>query len=496
MAASRVGCGTRGVRGLVVSGALLALVACSKDGTDASPANGGQTANGGGGGAGGSTGGSSGAAGTASDCLPGTVTADAPLSVRRADIGTRVVGRLAGEQVIKLARDPLTGSIYYMSRLGGIWRVDLATGESSAVETGLQGNDFRGMTFGPDGSLYVLGHVGEVNPEISLVLQKGVPAEEDLRTWSTVATSESYPAGGSDFDHRFGGLTISPDGQYLFFGSGSRTDHGELEGTLREVPINSAIFRIPSDSSELMLEDDDTALAPYLFADGIRNAFDMAFDADGQLFATENGPDIDVPEEVNWIQEGHHYGFPWRFGAQDNPVRDANYDPTGDTRLHTGYQAFDRGSYVYDADFPPPPDGVTFTDAMQNHGPDADAYRDGPASDVLDASEMGLPLAGLTAHRSPLGLSFDSEDRLCGDYRGAGFVLSFGPVLNVMGDGGADLLLLQMNKVGDAYEMQATQIVAGFESPVDSLMVGNKLYIVEFISGGSLYEITLPERAP
>ena len=52
---------------------------------------------------------------------------------------------------------------------------------------------------------------------------------------------------------------------------------------------------------------------------------------EGELFATENGPDIDFPEEINWIREGLQYGFPWRFGAEDNPVLDPTYDGAGAT---------------------------------------------------------------------------------------------------------------------------------------------------------------------
>ena len=106
------------------------------------------------------------------------------------------------------------------------------------------------------------------------------------------------------------GWTLSADEQWLYFGSGSRTDHGEFEGDYREMPLTSAIFRIPADGQDIVLQNDDAALAPYLFADGFRNPYDLAWNADGELFATENGPDMDLPEEINCIREGAHYGFP------------------------------------------------------------------------------------------------------------------------------------------------------------------------------------------
>ncbi len=184
-----------------------------------------------------------------------------------------------------------------------------------------------------------------------------------------------------------------------------------------------------------MLMNDETALQPYLFADGFRNPFDLGWNAQGQLFATENGPDLDFPEELNWIQEGQRYGFPWRFGNEDNPVLDPAYDDGSDTRLRRAIRV--RSRYLsYDPDFPPAPTSG-LTDAILNHGPDADRCS-GPTSDVLDASDMSQTLAGITAHRSPLGLSFHTgSSTLCGDYDKAGFLLSFGPVLDVMGDPGA-----------------------------------------------------------
>jgi len=105
-------------------------------------------------------------------------------------------------------------------------------------------------------------------------------------------------------------------------------------------------------SNNLTLANDATALAPYLFADGTRNTFDMAFNADGDLIGPDNGPDIDFPDEINWLQEGKHYGFPWRLATEGNPNMDPTFTPSGDVRLHTGLKAVDQHLYFYDANFP------------------------------------------------------------------------------------------------------------------------------------------------
>jgi hypothetical protein len=292
-------------------------------------------------------------------------------------------------------------------------------------------------------------------------------------------------------------LIVSPDNQYLYMSSGSRTDHGEAEAGPREVALTSAIFRLPTSGNNLNLPNDETALktAGYLFADGLRNPFDMGFSADGELFAADNGPDMDLPDEFNWVREGMHYGFPWRFGSEANPVLDPAYTPAGDERLHGGFQAVDDNKYVYDSGFPPPP--AMMIDAIKNNGPDADKFRPGPtATAATDASDMAMPFHGLTGHRSPLGVTFDNESLLCGDYYKSAFVLSFGAFLDVLGDRGEDLLLLQLTKVGTEYEMKTTQLVTGFTAPIDSVMVDNKLYVVEYGEGSSVYEITFPLPAP
>jgi hypothetical protein len=388
----------------------------------------------------------------------------------------------------------MTGTIEYMGRSGKFYKFDPATGTSTPAEASYPGAgpDHRGMAFGPDGSLYVL----SVPTQISVLIRKGGPpaAGTGARTWTTMATSVAYPPGGGNFDHSFAGLAVSPDNQYLYFSSGSRTDHDEPEKGIRNVPLTRRIFRLKTTDVGVMLLNDEAALAPYLYADGLRNAFDMAFNANGDLFAGDNGPDVDFPDEVNWIQQGKHYGFPWRFGDQNTIVTDPAYTPNGDLRLHTGFQAVDLNTYVYDPNFPKPPAGVTFVDPVPNHGPDQTKYHfDRATKTILDAAQMGKPLAGITGHRSPLGLSFDTTGALCGDYYKAGFLVSYGALIDVMGDRGQDVALMQLYKVNGNYEMNLTQLVLGFTGPMDSTLVGNKLYVVELMGG--IYEISLPAAA-
>jgi hypothetical protein len=475
-------------------------------GTGNGGANGGTSVTGNGGmggpvGAGGGTGGAAvGGAGGAGGgpavmgpaCAMGAGMNTSGLAVKRPEIGARKLGAVGSPTAIRIDRDPMSNAIVYMSREGKFWKVDPATGMSAPTEASYTGGgDHRGMTFGPDGALYTLSH----NAQNGVVIRKGSPGA--TRTWTTLVNSAGYPAGGTNFDHKFAGVIVSPDNMSVFFSSGSRSDHGEVEAGQREVPLTSAIFKVPVSSNNLMLPNEDAGLKPYLYADGTRNSFDMAFNADGELFAAENGPDIDLPDEINWIREGKNYGFPWRFGNEDSPALDPTYKPAGDTRLHTGFQAFDQNKWVYDAAMPPKP-ATPLTDPIMNHGPDGVHMRSSRTADVENASTKGVPLAGVTGHRSPLGLVFDAKGALCGDYYKSGLVLSYGALIDVLQDGGQDLALLQMTKVNGEYEMTMNILVTGFTAPIDSVLVDNKLYVIENRysgSPGAIYEITFPMPA-
>jgi glucose/arabinose dehydrogenase len=108
--------------------------------------------------------------------------------------------------------------------------------------------------------------------------------------------------------HQNDGLALGPDG-YLYLGQGSTCDH------CREAdPRNGAILRFRPDGTDLSV-----------YAAGLRNPYDLAFNARGHLFATDNsrddlGPDA-PPEELNYIRAGRHFGWPecWAGAASPTP---------------------------------------------------------------------------------------------------------------------------------------------------------------------------------
>jgi glucose/arabinose dehydrogenase len=241
---------------------------------------------------------------------------------------------------------------------------------------------------------------------------------------------------------------------------------------------------LPNDEAQLKAEG-------YEFARGTRNSYDPAFAPNGDLISADNGPDADYPDELNWLQEGHHYGFPWRLGNFDNPQQFASYNPTSDGRLPPEFFAIKSGFYYTDLTFPRPPQGVTFTDPIPNLGPDANIIRSADGSEYR-ASDAGEPAYSFTPHRSALGLNFDTAGALGGELKGDAFILSWGAAAGNISDKGRDLLHIELTKTGGQYRAKMTQLVVGFDYPVDGALLGNKMYVLDYGGKGSIWEITLP----
>ena len=105
-------------------------------------------------------------------------------------------------------------------------------------------------------------------------------------------------------DHSTNGLAFGPDGR-LYWAVGGTSDHGpELD------PVAGSILSVDPDTGEYQV-----------YARGLRNPYDLAWCHDGQLFATDNGPDsldetlvYTPPDELNLILPGKNYGYPDVFG--------------------------------------------------------------------------------------------------------------------------------------------------------------------------------------
>ncbi len=97
--------------------------------------------------------------------------------------------------------------------------------------------------------------------------------------------------------HQNDGLALGADG-YIYMGQGTDCDHCRQHDAR-----NGTILRFKPDGSDFSV-----------YATGLRNPYDVAFNAVGDLFATDNGRDDlgwdQPPEELNLIRQGLDYGWP------------------------------------------------------------------------------------------------------------------------------------------------------------------------------------------
>jgi len=399
-------------------------------------------------------------------------------------------------------RDPTTANRYFIRTNG-----DITLLPEGVVYTAADHGFIRpsALFIDDDGTFYVLKRIDLSIYNIATITKGEVDSSSGERTWFTLAETAPYERCDCIYNHEVNALIVSPDNRTLFINSGSRTDHGEIQDGnghfpgLRETALTAIILRVPTDARDLVLPNSRYELLDqdFLFAEGLRNAYDFAFAPNGDLFATENGPGRDMPEELNWLRQGHHYGFPWRMGLDDTPQQFPDYDPASDFLLSPRSTAVREGYYHNDPTYPPPP--RAFTEPVINLGPDADAYRDPADGRIKDASGEGVRFGTFTAHRSPLGLVFDVDHALAEPFRGDGFTLSWtrgdpdGDSVNgPFNDPSQDLLHLDLAKVGDNYEARVTRIVGGFSNPIDAEIIGHRLYVIEWSGKRGLWEIILP----
>ncbi len=431
-----------------------------------------------------------------------------------------IPGGFVNRHPVRIAQDPTDGTLYVLATSAPdgrdpgstsiVYRLDPAqdgTFAPAAVLTDADHGTPRpvGMAFGPDGSLYLVGNeeVGEAHTRI--VARRGTPAGEGW-DWSTVFTSEPYLFSYTYFDHRANSVVVSPDGSALIVNSGSRTDHGEMYGGVREEGLTAVLLKVPADAVDLMLPNDRQALREggYLYAEGIRNTADLAFAPNGDLLGPDNAGDRDDPGELNWLREGEHYGFPWRIGGNDTPMQFPGYDPSADPLVPAACNPnnADTGCYFSnDPTYPAPPEGVTFVEPIPNAGPYADGFLDPETGAVRDASEEGTAITTFSGGRSPLGLVFDADSVLDGRLRGGAFMLSFAGARGGFPADGQDLVFLDLDKREDGYALSAEAVVTGFTHPIDAVMDGGVVYVVEygdwFSARGSrgVWAVTLPRAS-
>ena len=421
---------------------------------------------------------------------------------------------------IRIAKDPISKQMIYITTTGSVYQIIqpktgqtydslLYTYKDHGV-TYMQGLSFH------DSTIYLSGNLDMDSALTTAIIVKGKLQKSGSRVWTTIATTDPYPT-SPQFYHLLSGMVVSPEGDSLFVCSGARTDHGEVQANLkmpntREVPFTSIFLGIPTSASNLLLKDDSVWLATsgYIYARGVRNTFDIAFSADNHLFGAENSGDRDQSDEVNWMRKGHHYGFPWVMGNTNNPQQYPNYNPATDLLINDSCVSAEYKYYYNDPAFPKKPAGIKFTLPVRNFGPDADKFRDSATGKVMDASDLDSAIYSVTAHRSPLGLVFDTTNSIGADLTGNAFLLSYtqggdSAGYTTAGDVGPfddpsqDMVTIDFtyNAATDNYDAHFMKVVTGFNNPVDAEIVGNIIYVIENAYSGSpnIYRLTMPDAS-
>lgn len=376
----------------------------------------------------------------------------APLPAVPAGFKLRDIAHLPANGV-RFATIPGVHWLIILNDGGGIYRLDTTTGVTTPL---LVAKDYAEVTAG---SFAALGMTIDSSKRLYVVTNQQFPQQpyhlnrvvifrsdpldatgtpKNLKPWLRT----SYPWGNNYYNHGVGHIAEGPDGM-LYVASGSRTDGAEPNGGEvgrssifwkgTETEITAGIWRLDPKSENPTVE---------VFARGIRNAWTFAWNDKGELFSASNGPDANVPEELDFVERGKHYGFPYQFG--DAPATAGS-------------------PYPYT---PAAPAGLKFTPAIRNLGPAA-------------GGSPTKPMASFEPHSSPAGMIFCGPD-WPEAYRGKFLLGRFGNFIT-QPDTGYDMLALDLKRnAAGVYEARTETFIAPLARPIDFLQVGKKLYILEY----------------
>jgi len=127
-------------------------------------------------------------------------------------------------------------------------------------------------------------------------------SDDDGRAEAKRSLSTGYGIHVGFLGHDLHGARFGPDGK-LYFSIGDRGLRVEKDGQLIDLPDSGTVLRCNADGSQLEV-----------FATGLRNPQELAFDEYGNLFTGENNSDSGDKARFAYLMEGGDSG--WRIGYQ------------------------------------------------------------------------------------------------------------------------------------------------------------------------------------
>ena len=264
------------------------------------------------------------------------------------------------------------------------------------------------------------------------------------------------PAGVGPYNHGISHIEQGPDG-WMYVAFGSRTNAGEKgdmdrRAKTREHDLSAAIWRLKDVPGEKPVFE--------VFARGFRNPYGFCWDEKGRLFASENGPDKDIVTELNLVEQGKHYGFPYQFS-------DLKENPHEESPKYEGNESF--------------------VLPLLNKGPDG----------ITPLEGSKKPLRSFTAHCVPVGMTF-LDDRFPGGWKNTKLMCRFGGFWPVNGiTTGFDILKIKYDE--ESNSISSHTILSALARPVDVVTseIDNKpvIVIAEYCRGRTIAEgLTHPGR--
>ncbi|MEY2408221.1 MAG: hypothetical protein QOF48_891 [Verrucomicrobiota bacterium] len=350
---------------------------------------------------------------------------------------------------VRMASDGQGKILYVLSENGDVWRVETANGNLRQILWAKRYLEKRPGDLG--GPLFVLGLAMDRQRRLYIASNQqnnsNRPPQNIVTIYRTTTFDDGTPAapqpwfqtnypGNVAYVHGVEHIAFGPDG-FLYVGNGARTDGGQTSTDTNwygggETPITSSIWRLDAAAGAPTLE---------VFARGVRNAYGFCWNDRGEMVATENGPDADAPEELNLIERGRHYGFPYTFAD------------------------WTKKAYANSPERPP---GLEFTLPIPNLGP--------------DGGFAGKPIYSFDPHSGPGGIVF-LDATFPPPFRGSFLLTRFGNFIRTPKDNvGFDVLQATLSRNGNGtYEAHVRTVLAPLGRPIDIHLGGpGTVYICEY----------------